>query len=487
MKGFINYITSHKIILFSFFILLLNFTLKILFIESNDIAKDEPFSIYTAQMPLSDVIIYLRGGNNPPLYEILLHFWIKLFGIGAFSVRLPSLIFSCLTALVIFRIGKSFFSFSTGVVASFIYSFSTLQTYYAHEARVYPLFLLLASISFLLLMKYIIEGKKTSLVLLCLTDILLIYSHYFGFFILLNQLLSLLFYKKIRKDFIALAFVAAAVILTFLPMMPSFIIQFYYSVDRGTWVEPPLFRQFYGILNIFINDKFNTLIFLAAMLNIVLFYYLKKKPLSLFIDKDKKTAINFVFLWFFLPYAIMFFASFKAPMFIERYVLFTSVFFYLFLASVICLPNINKMLKVLLIFFFLAGMIFSYNNNPNNNRDLAKAVAFVKENKTNETIVLLCPDYYYYAFTYHYNKNIFNDYRQTIKLLADDNVFLLTSKADAINVLSQHQCKSVVYFQSVSAFVDPQDKINSYLEDLFVIKEKRNFFEIYTVTVFLKK
>jgi len=487
MKGFINYISSHKVILFSVFILSLNFVLKILFIDSNDVAKDEPFSIYTAQMPLSDIIVYLRGGNNPPLYEILLHFWIKLFGIGAFSVRFPSLIFSCLTAVVIFRIGKSVFSFSTGVVASFIFTLSSLQMYFAHEARVYPLFLLLASLSFLLLLKYIIEGKKIFLILLCLIDILLIYSHYFGFFILLNQMLGLLFYKKIRSHFVVLLMLAFAVIVSFLPMLPSFIMQFYYSVDRGTWVEPPLLSQFYGFINIFINNKFNTLIFLAFLLGLAMFYFVKNKSLNHFIDPDKRTHLYYVFLWFFIPYAIMFAASFKAPMFIDRYVLFTSLFLYLSFAALFCLVPINKYFKGIIILFFLMGMTFSFHINPYNKRDTAKAVAFVKANKEKEDIVLVCPDYYYYAFTYHYNTAIFGDYKQTIKLLQDDNVFLISSKTDVILTLHNHKSKKVIYFQSVSAFVDPQNEIFKYLSQSFEIQEKRNFFEIYTVTVFLKK
>jgi len=483
MKGLLNFIINKKVILFTIALLLLNFILKIFFLASNDIARDEPFSIYHAQMKIPEIIAYLKMGNNPPLYEIILHFWIKLFGISAFSVRLPSLIFSCLTAWCIFKTGKFLFSFSTGAVASLVFTFATLHTYYAHEARVYPLFILLAMLSFLLLMKYLKDNKKIFLVLLCVTDILLIYAHYFGFFILFNQLLSLLFYKQKKLNYKLIALVAGGVILSFVPMLTSFVIQLYYSVDRGTWVEPPLMNQYYGFLNIFINNKYNTFVFLALITVLVINFLIKKNPSGHFIEKDKQKPVLLVFLWFFLPYSIMFIASFKAPMFIERYIVFTSVFYYLAIASFICLSKTNKILKASLILIFLAGVIISYNIKPYNNRDISKAVSFTKDNKTDSTLVFVCPDYDYIAFTYHYNSVFFNNYNQTKDLLAKDNVFPVSSKAEVMKILSQKRCNQVVYFQSISQFVDHKDEIYSFLSHQFDIKEKKSFFEIYTVTV----
>jgi len=483
MKAFINFIINKKVLLFTIGLLLLNIILKILFIESNDIAKDEPFSIFHAQMRIPEIIECLKPGNNPPLYEILLHFWIKLFGISAFSVRLPSLIFSSLTALVIFRTGKSFLSFWTGVAASLIFTFATLQTYYAHEARVYALFMLLGSLSFLLTLNYLKSFKKIFLILLALTDIFMIYAHYFGFFILLNQLFSLFFFRLKKQDYILIAITGGVIILSFLPMISSFITQFYYSVEEGTWVEQPLMSHYYGFLNIFINNKYSSYIYLGSLAILLVIFFIKKKTFRGLLQQDKRKFVFLVFLWFFIPYTVMYAVSFWAPMFIERYVVYTSVFFYLFIASILCLSETNKRIKGFLILLFFSVIIFSYQSNPYNKRDIAKAVSFVKENKKDSTVVLVCPDYDYSAFVYHYNKAFFRNYSQMTSLLENDNIFFISTPDDARLVIQYKKCKEVIYFQSFYQYEDPENKILHLLEKSYHIKEKRSFFEIYTVTV----
>jgi hypothetical protein len=260
--------------------------------------------------------------------------------------------------------------------------------------------------------------------------------------------------------------------------------QFYYSVDRGTWVAPPLMGHYYVFLNIFINDKKNNLVYLAAIALMLLIYIIKNKGIKQIIDKNKRTTVFFVFLWFFVPYTIMFLVSFKVPMFIDSYLLYTSIFYYLTLASLICLININKVIKAGLIVIFLLGILSTYNAKPYNYRDIEKSVNYVKANKTDSTIVLVCPAYDYIAFTYHYNRNIFYDYKQTINLLKKDNVFLVENKAESMKVLLEHKCNQVVYFQSISEFVDPRNETFSFLEQLFETKEQRKFILIYTVTVF---
>ena len=114
------------IIPFLFF--LLNVILRWLGIEINSLAGDEPFSVYYAQMDIPDIIRHLKSGNNPPLYEIFLHYWISWFGIGETAVRIPSLIFTALTASYIFKLGNDFFSKLAGITSALAYTLSNYAT-----------------------------------------------------------------------------------------------------------------------------------------------------------------------------------------------------------------------------------------------------------------------------------------------------------------------------------------------------------------------
>lgn len=413
-----------EILAVSVLIFVLNFVLKFWYISSNDIALDEPFTLFYSQMDLGSIFKMLQTENNPALHFLFMHFWIKLFGIGAMAVRMPSLIFSALTAVVIYITGKKFFSGRVGLTASAIFTFAAMQIYFSHEARVYSLFVLLASFSFLYFLKVAATPEKKSLYFtLFLFNSLLIYSHYFGFFVVFTEFVCLFFIRNRKKAYKGFFLVFAALAISYIPNIIIFFNRFFVSVSKGTWVKAPQITEYYGNLNRFLNIKYVTMTFIVIML-VTMIFLLKKK---LFIPKLKEFIKNenyiLTLLWFFVPYTLMFLISFKVPMFLDRYLLFCSIPFYFLLSQIIFHFTLKEKAQITAAVLFVMCLILTTTLNPSNKRNVKELTALVKDLKKPGDIIYIAPDYSKLEFIYHYNIVYFKDYKNLNENLKKDNIF----------------------------------------------------------------
>ena len=64
---------------------------------TQSIWRDEGFSYFMAKPNIFGVIINSAHDFNPPLYYLILHFWMKLVGESDIALRMMSLIFFLLT------------------------------------------------------------------------------------------------------------------------------------------------------------------------------------------------------------------------------------------------------------------------------------------------------------------------------------------------------------------------------------------------------
>ncbi|MFN6049124.1 MAG: glycosyltransferase family 39 protein, partial [Bacteroidota bacterium] len=167
-------------------------------IDLLSLTSDECFSIYHAQMSPRLIYHHLSTGNNPPLHEWILHYWMGWFGDSAFSVRLPSAIFSSLTTALIFILGtqisagnekleKAAGNTSIGGIAALLFLASNYTTFLAQEARTYNLTLFLGVLSTICFVTAIRSGKTKHFLVYGLIGGLLCLSHFFGIWILLAQ------------------------------------------------------------------------------------------------------------------------------------------------------------------------------------------------------------------------------------------------------------------------------------------------------------
>src|SRR3989338_5609139 len=67
---------------------------------------DDAFSVHFAQMDFGPMLGLIKDEVHPPLYFILLHFWLKLSGVGEIAPRLLALIFSLASLPLLYLLGK---------------------------------------------------------------------------------------------------------------------------------------------------------------------------------------------------------------------------------------------------------------------------------------------------------------------------------------------------------------------------------------------
>lgn len=556
-----NTIKKHEQTIIITLLIFANLIVKGIFLRINALGGDEPFSVYHAQMPISSIITLLSEGNNPPLYEILLHFWIKLFGISELSVRFPSLIFSCITVIFVYKIGIKQLNKRVALYASVILIFSNYHVLFAQEARVYALLGMLAAISMYLYLEILNELKTTNktsinrssttkLIVLAVTNTLIIYAHYFGFFILFVQLtfviinvqLLVVIWKKLLLS-------TAIVIVLYLPNI-IIIIKRFLDSTRGTWVTPvENIGNLFDLVYLFSNN--NKLLYLLVLFILIaaawklFFKQIGKKylnacflfcviPLFFIIGYSvffsipfvwKLTSINyfsigfpifillltiswnvelkkkviieninyrFIIFWFVTIFFSMFTVSFKVPMFIDRYLMTAAIAFPFVLGISLDYLIQETRLKIIIPFLFIAAFIATTKQVSPNKSTVKETVAKINDLKTKKTVVYFCPDWFDLNFIYYYNINYFKDFDDVnikgkiLNYLHSEHIFPIKN-ASQINTMLNIKADKILYLDDAADFHSPNNNIKKKLNNLYQLKNQYKFHQIVQIYEFGSK
>ena len=458
---------------------LFNVVLRAFGIEINSLAGDEPFSVYFAQMDLPDILRHLRPGNNPPLYELFLHYWIKTFGISEVAVRIPSLIFVSVTAAFLYKIGDEFFTTQAGIVAGVLFSFSNYATYFAHEARVYALFGMLTCISFYYFLRWVNNRYSTStLVLFTIANALLLYAHYFGVMVIgIQVFFALLFsFREGKKLKVGVLSLAASFVL-FGPYIPVVLEQFSVTKEKGTWLLPPDgWPTIEYMLIQFANSK-KVLTVLLCIIGLAVVFNLRH-----FRSMDRNLLV--ILAWFVVPFFGMYFISYEMPMFHNRYLMHAFIGFILVISvaslSIIKLPIVQWIIPGIL----LACFVVKSERSIDNGRHSREAVAKVQELRDENTRVVMYPKYRILGYSYYFNRERFKKYDaeyvfyNVLEGFKEENFY-------GINQYSEARIDSTVN-KVIFMMTDggPKDQLISEFQEDFKLKKEYFFPEIIEVFEF---
>lgn len=368
--------------------------------------------------PLKHLVTeYIKGDFNPPLFHIMLYFWVKLFGDSEIALRFPSVLFGLGTVYFTYKLG--------GLKTALLTATAPLLIYYSQEARMYSLaaFTATATLYFFI--------KKSKLYIL--TAILMLYSHYLTW-LLIPVLLSL---------------PTLLVLLSLLPWLPTLWSQMNQGLGAATnpaWAQlsslsvknvllVPI-KFLIGRLPIEANLLYAFMLFIPLCLVAYLLYK------SLFAIRYRPFAILHV--WLFTPLILGALISLKIPVFSYFRFLFVLPAFYLLItqgAAKTKYPNLFIGIFLLINLLATSRYLLDANLHRENWRD---AVAYIHATDPDSRVLIIST--IHSSFEYY-------DREQSSHI----------HETDLNRLIGQ---PSVWYIPYAQPIFDPDDKIRRTLDQL---------------------
>jgi mannosyltransferase len=205
--------------------------------------EDEAITTGIASHSLSAIPGVLRHDGSPPLFYLLLHVWMSVFGASEPATHALPLVFGLLCIPAGLWAGWSLFGRRAGVYAAILFAFSTFLTAYAQETRMYELMALLGLLAAAAFIHAFVYRRRAYLIMFAVCEALMLYTHAWGIFFGAGSVIALIPIWRVSSDRRGLvrdavmAYAGAAVL--FLPWLPNF---FYQATHTGApWAPPPRF------------------------------------------------------------------------------------------------------------------------------------------------------------------------------------------------------------------------------------------------------
>ncbi|MDQ2754381.1 MAG: glycosyltransferase family 39 protein, partial [Actinomycetota bacterium] len=144
---------------------------------------DETLSVDIARLPLAQIPRALSHDGSPPLYYLLLHFWMLLFGQSDEATRALSGVISVVSLPFFWLAGRRLGGRRTAWIALFVAATSPFAINYATSVRMYSLMILWSLLGFLALARALESPTPRRLVALGVMTSLLLYTHYWGLYL----------------------------------------------------------------------------------------------------------------------------------------------------------------------------------------------------------------------------------------------------------------------------------------------------------------
>ena len=379
-------IRSEKIILV--IILFIALTLRIYKLSSKSLWLDEGLALWIANRDsIPSLFKELSYNLHPPVYYLILHYWLKIFGASEIALRSISVISGVASVFMTYKIGKIIYNKHVGLISSFLSAISIFLINYSQEGKSCSFTCFLTTVSTYFFIKYLQTNKFKNLAWYTTTGSILILTHSSGLFIVLSHFIYILIsragkFKDLTVDIKKV--LLAQGIITGIATIWSLTIKDQIPIRKGyiiVWIREPsvqtlidTFKDYYS------GSTFTFVIFLLFLL------------IALFNKEKSKTTL--VFTLGILPPILLFMVSkFWQPLYLHRYTIGASISFYILVAKGILMTKpTTRILGILFIILSSFELLYNYHlsSYPYIYKaiDWKKAVSVVEKNATNKDLIV---------------------------------------------------------------------------------------------------
>lgn len=357
-----------------YLILLLSLILRLIGLNQS-FWLDEAISALIGRQPFPYQITGISGDFQPPLFYLIIHFFMKLGIWNEWFLRMPSLFFGILTVWVIYKFTGELFGKKTAILSSLFLTVSQFHIYYSQEMRMYSLLCLLSLVSIWLF-------KKKYWLMHSIINILGFYTNYMFPLILVPQFLWTIKERVYIKKW---SFSVLWTMLAFIPWIPQFMKQWDTGINITLFLPewknlsslpvwqliPQLFLKF-TIGRISFDNKYFYLMVLLVLLSLYAYilYNIKEKI-------NKK--LLFVLNWLLTPLAVAVMISFFIPIANVWRLIFLLPPFLIIISYVISEMRYSSMIITLIVASYLTGDILYWVNPKYQREKWREAVSFLEE------------------------------------------------------------------------------------------------------------
>lgn len=180
---------SHALLIGIFIAGVLAVAVALRFLTKSDLWLDEALTVNVAKLPLSGLEDALKRDGAPPLYYVLLHFWIRIFGSGDVAVRAMSGVLGVIMLPLAYLAGRRLGGGDpdrarwAGWAALLLVAASPYAIRYSTEARMYMLTMVLVLLGYLAVWRAVQRPTLFPLAAIALVTAALLYTQYWAFFL----------------------------------------------------------------------------------------------------------------------------------------------------------------------------------------------------------------------------------------------------------------------------------------------------------------